>query len=450
MQGSSRDKKSNSFQKLISGYDLKAEYSSEDFSIDACRIIAFYLPQFHEVEENSEWWGAGFTDWVNVAKARPLFNGHYQPHIPRDLGFYDASFESTLASQIELAQEYGVYGFCFYWYWFDGRRMLSKPIDTFFNSKIEFPYCFCWANESWTRTWDHNPKQVLIEQTYSEGWQDNFLRDLSMYWQDNRYIKVDNRPLIIIYRAKQIPDCHNAIKELRKSSLTLLGVDPYIVIVDFYDVESSSEFGADALVEFPPHKFWHESNRGETPSDIQESFAGRIISYEKVLIQSVDRIIPKGEKIFRALIPSWDNTARLSNRSVIIQNTNPQLFKVWLDALRQYTRENRLLNENFLFINAWNEWAEGAHLEPDLKIGNGFLNQIKKSQFFQSDLDYMSKKYVLDRLGITSDNIDRNAYFSADYYSPPNSIKMKFASQIEKISPTLYRLLRRLYRWTLR
>ncbi len=437
------------FEKLLSGTQLKSNYTPGEFLQDSSRIIAFYLPQYHEVAENSEWWGKGFTDWVNVAKARPLFEGHYQPHIPRDLGFYDASLESTLSSQVNLAKEYGLYGFCFYWYWFDGKRMLSAPIETFLKSDLNFPFCFCWANESWARTWDNNPSEILIKQVYSTGWQKKLIQDLAVYWMDNRYIKVDNRPLLLIYRAKIIPNYFESIKILRETSMELLGLDPYIVVVDFYDVTSASEFGADALVEFPPHKFWHEANQVDTPNEQVIDFEGRIIDYKKVIVQSITRQISKEETIFRTLMPSWDNTARIGKRAVIIQNTNPKLFKVWLDALRQFTRENRQPNTNFLFVNAWNEWAEGAHLEPDLYTELGYLNQIKKSKFFQKDCSYLSMDYMLESLELADDKINRNPYFSPKYYSSANTIKMKLASKIHIISPSLYRLLRRLYKSTL-
>jgi len=440
----------NTFEEILAGEKLKFSYTEDEFLKDTARIIAFYLPQFHEVRENSEWWGNGFTDWVNVAKARPHFEGHYQPHIPRDLGFYDASLETTLEAQVTLAKDYDVYGFCFYWYWFDGKRMLSKPIDALFNSQINFPYCFCWANDSWARTWDHNPKEMLIEQSYGEGWEKRLVTDFTKYWSDERYIKVDNRPLLLIYRAKQIPDYAISIQKIRDLSQVLLGTNPYILVVDFYDVSSASEFGADGLVEFPPHKFWHESNQNDYPEDIQNNFIGKIISYKKIVIQSAKRNIPKNEKIYRTVMPSWDNTARLGNRSIIIQNTNPHFFKVWLDSVRQYTRENRTTSENFIFVNAWNEWAEGAHLEPDLKIGNGFLNQVKKSIYYQPNFDYLSGKYLHDCLELMPDNVDRNVFFSSSYYAPPSSLKMRFASKVQRISPKLYKLMRRLYRATLR
>ncbi len=450
MNNVSRGRKKSTFDDILAGEALKFSYTEDEFLKDAARIIAFYLPQFHEVPENSEWWGKGFTDWVNVAKARPHFEGHYQPHIPRDLGFYDASLETTLAAQVALAKDYDVYGFCFYWYWFDGKRMLSKPIDTLYNSKIKFPYCFCWANDSWARTWDHNPKEILIEQKYGEDWEKRLIEDFTKYWADERYIKVNGRPLFLIYRAKQIPNYADSIQKIRDYSQMLLGVNPYILVIDFYDVSSSSEFGADGLVEFPPHKFWHESNQSKKPNDINSNFVGVTVSYQKIVIQSVERKTPKNEKIYRTVMPSWDNTARLGDRSVIIQNTNPHFFRVWLDSMRQYTREHRALDENFIFVNAWNEWAEGAHLEPDLKIGNGFLNQVKKSKYYQPRFDYSSKEYLHESLGIMQDNVDRNVFFSPSYYTPPNSLKMKLASKVQLISPKLYKLMRRLYRAMLR
>jgi lipopolysaccharide biosynthesis protein len=424
----------------------KHKYSQEEFLKDASRIVAFYLPQYHEVAQNSEWWGKGFTDWVNVSKARPLFPGHYQPHIPEELGFYDASEERTLRRQSELAKEYGIHGFAFYWYWFDGVRILEKPIESFYNSDIDFSYCFCWANEPWSRTWDNNPREMLINQQYSDGFEIRLLHDLVKFWRDKRYVTVENRPLLIIYRVNHIPSPKNAISNLRKQSMSLYGINPYIVGVDFYDLPDEQDLGLDAIVEFPPHKFWGVNNLRDTPEDLDANFVGTLIDYKKVILQSVDRHVDSTRTIFRSCFPSWDNTARLGNRAVIIENTDVKIFELWLSALRQYTRDRNSDSKNLIFINAWNEWAEGAHLEPDRKLGRSFLEAVKRSEYYLESSDYLEISALKTKLSISDYIQNSNLYFDSAHYTATTTRYSRVASIIFNISPYIFRFLRYVYR----
>ncbi len=363
----------------------RAPHGDQGYLKDESRLIAFYLPQFHRIPENDEWWGPGFTEWTNVARARPNFPEHYQPHIPADLGFYDLSHIETMREQVELAKIAGVHGFCFYHYWFSGRRILEKPFDNFLASDIEFPFCLCWANENWTRTWDGDAKSVLLAQQYAEEDAPRLIESLLPAFQDKRYIRIKNKPLLVIYRIKEIPDPRQTIAAWRQRAHEA-GLDGlYVAAVDFYDISHPDEVGADALVEFPPHKFNYPNNCPDyTPTISNPDFAGHLLDYRKMVLQSARRPTPDFT-LFRGIIPSWDNTARRQDTPTTVINSSPALFGAWLSYLRAYSRHvhtNR--DARFVFINAWNEWAEGCHLEPDVKNGHAFLAEIERSAWFDS------------------------------------------------------------------
>lgn len=219
------------------------DHNPADLS-ERVKLIAFYLPQFHRIRENSEWWGPGFTEWTNVAKARPNFDGHYQPHIPRELGFYDLSNPDVMREQVELARNYGVYGFCFYYYWFSGRRILERPVDNFIKSDIDFPFCLCWANESWTRTWDGENQKILLEQRYEAGDDERFLKSVLPFLTNRLHIAVDGKPMLLVYRIKQPPDPVGSIAEWRLAARSAGLAGLHIAVVDAYDVKDPDEVGA--------------------------------------------------------------------------------------------------------------------------------------------------------------------------------------------------------------
>lgn len=235
---------------VLSGLAPKSQ--TFDLKQDASTLIAFYLPQYHKVAENSEWWGPGFTEWTNVVKGKPNYDGHYQPHLPRELGFYDLSNVEVMREQAELAKLYGVGAFCFYYYWFSGRRILEKPIDNFLNSDIDMPYCLCWANENWTRTWDGDTRSVLMEQKYLDSDPQAFIESVLPHFRDTRYLKVDGKPMLVVYRAKDIPNVARVFQLWRDAVKSAGFPDLHIAAVDFYDIARPDEVGADALVEFPP------------------------------------------------------------------------------------------------------------------------------------------------------------------------------------------------------
>ena len=339
--------------------------------------IAFYLPQFHRIPENNEWWGQGFTEWTNVAKAQPNFDGHHQPQIPADLGFYDLSYIETMREQTDLAREYGVHGFCFYYYWFSGRKILDKPVDAFRQSDISFPYCLCWANENWTRTWDGDTRSVLLEQKYLEDDPEKFIDSLQDHLKDARYIRVGDKPLLLVYRAKAIPSCKEIFTRWREHARQIGIGEIHISVVDFYDVTTPDEFGADSITEFPPHKFnLPGSSWAEKVNDVSKKFSGYLLDYRKAIQTSIGRRV-ESYTVFRSAMPAWDNTARRQNTSSVFLGSSPELFELWLRYISAWTQEQaQTKDEPYIFINAWNEWAEGAHLEPDIKYGKAWLQAV--------------------------------------------------------------------------
>ncbi|MCA9522823.1 MAG: glycoside hydrolase family 99-like domain-containing protein [Myxococcales bacterium] len=377
----SRLEKDPAFHALSRRPDLRAKRSG-GVRRDDSKLIAFYLPQYHRIPENSEWWGPGFTEWTNVVRGRPNFDGHYQPHLPRELGFYDLSHVEVMEEQAELAKLYGVYGFCFYHYWFSGRRVLERPLENFLRSEIDLPFCLCWANENWTRTWDGDARSVLLEQKYAPGDDEAFVDSLLPFLTDPRYIHVDGKPLLVVYRAKELPRPKTSFATWRKLARDHGFDGLHIAVVDFYDISHPDEVDADALIEFPPHKFNGPQNiPSPVPAFTNPHFGGGVLDYSKMIAQSALRPVPSF-RLYRGIVPGWDNTARRQNTPTIIVNSHPELYGKWLEYLRAYTRTHATgIDDNFIFVNAWNEWAEGCHLEPDQKWGLEFLEQTLATSF---------------------------------------------------------------------
>jgi ubiquinone/menaquinone biosynthesis C-methylase UbiE len=341
------------------------------------RVIAFYLPQFHPIPENDRWWGKGFTDWANVVKAKPNFAGHYQPHLPADLGFYDLRVAEVREQQADLARKNGIYGFCYHHYWFHGHRLLERPFNEVLKSgRPGFPFCLCWANENWTRRWDGAEQEILIAQSHSKEDDIAFIRDLMPAFRDDRYIRINGRPLLIVYRVNILPR-PEATAEIWREECKASGVgEIYLCAAQTFDIMNPGPYGFDAAVEFPPHGLFILEISGKVQVT-NPDFTGLIHDYEDVVRFMKRKKCPR-YTLFRTVMPSWDNTARRQNASSIFVNATPELYQEWLTHGVEYADKNLVGEERLIFINAWNEWGEGCHLEPGKKYGNQLLKATRE------------------------------------------------------------------------
>ena len=338
--------------------------------------IAYYLPQFHQIPENSEWWGEGFTEWTNVTAAKPNFEGHYQPHIPKHMGFYDLQNVSVMKKQTELAKKYGIYGFCFHHYWFDGRKILELPINNYLASDIDFPFCLSWANENWTRAWDGANNDILLAQNYSDDNDLAFINDCMAFFKDPRYIKVDNKPMLLVYRADHLPDAKTTARVWRDAAKANGFDDLHLVAIRSTQTEyldPLNAFGFDAAAEFPPHGY--KFGRAETPIPVRTNpnYELSILPDYNLCLERAKQIEHPSYELYRGIMPSWDNTARKQNVATTFLNSSPEAYQQWFEYLVDYSSQHLPPESRFIFINAWNEWAEGAHLEPDLKHELAYL-----------------------------------------------------------------------------
>ena len=341
------------------------------------RIIAFYLPQFHPIPENDEWWGKGFTEWTNVTRAAPLFDGHYQPHLPADLGFYDLRVRDVRHQQVALARTYGVDGFCFYLYWFEGRRLLEGPLDAFVDDhSIDFPFCICWANESWTRTWDGLEREVLIQQNHSAANDLRFIRDVSRYLKQENYIRIDGRPLLVVYRPGQLPEPRQTAERWREWCREFGIGEIHLSYTQSFEIVDPAKFGFDSAIEFPPN-LTSPPNVEHEVVQLNSQFSGSIYDWS-VFPDRSERYSTPSYPLFRAVNTGWDNTARRGSAGTVFVNSSPALYWRWLvNAIRDTKKRFPAHDERLVFVNAWNEWAEGAHLEPDRRFGFGYLEATR-------------------------------------------------------------------------
>lgn len=342
------------------------------------RAIAFYLPQFHPIAENDEWWGRGFTEWTNVSKAQPQFVDHYQPHLPGELGFYDLRLREVMHRQIELARLYGIEAFCFHYYWFSGRRLLDRPLNQYMaDPSLDLPFCLCWANESWTRRWDGMEADILLGQVYNDDNDEAFIQDLIPYLRDKRYVRVDGKPLIIVYRPSLLPNCRRTLGHWRETCKKMGIGEVFIAMVQF-DRFDPSEYGFDAALEFPPHKLAAglECVNGDLDL-LNPEYEGHVVRYQDIVRVAENMPVP-AYPLMRGVFPSWDNEARKPGRGYTFVGSTPMLYRRWLDNAVEYAIQHPVAaKESIVFINAWNEWAEGAHLEPDRKYGYAYLQATR-------------------------------------------------------------------------
>jgi lipopolysaccharide biosynthesis protein len=334
------------------------------------RLLAFYLTQFHPTPENDSWWGKGFTEWTNVTKAKPLFEGHLQPHLPSDFGFYDLRVRETRREQIDAAKQYGIDGFCYYYYWFSGNRILNRPFDDMLTDpESDMPFCLCWANENWTRRWDAAEHEVLIAQKYLPEDDMNFIKALVPIFEDKRYIRVDGKPYLIVYRPQHIPDARHTVRVWREHCRSIGLGEIHLCAALTHGNEDYGKFGFDSGVEFPPHNLRSPNINYEI--DFYDSFQGNVIQYAMIAQSYLDRTYDNS-LVFKTVFPSWDNTARTGSRALVVLNGSPENYEYWLSStIDQVQRSNNAAP--LIFINAWNEWAEGCHLEPDRWFGHAFL-----------------------------------------------------------------------------
>ncbi len=341
------------------------------------KLICFYLPQYHPIPENDAWWGRGFTEWNNVRQAEPQFEGHDQPRVPGELGYYHLLDPAVQRRQVELARLYGVGGFCFYFYWFGGRRLLEAPLVRYLeDSSLDLPFCLCWANENWTRRWDGRHKDILIAQDHCPEDDLAFIGHIARYLEDSRYIRIQGKPLLLVYRPHLLPSAKKTVRRWRRWCRDCGIGEIYLACTQSFEVADPARYGFDAAVEFPPNN--------SAPPDITDRIkplnaTSACTVYDwRVFVERSRQYRTPPYKLFRGVCPSWDNTARRCSRGIVFQNASPLGYQQWLsNAISDTRRRHAQPDERLVFINAWNEWAESAYLEPDQRRGYAYLEATR-------------------------------------------------------------------------
>ena len=402
------------------------------------KLIAFHLPQFHPIPENDAWWGKGFTEWTNVTRATPRFPGHHQPQLPTDLGFYDLRLPEARAAQAALAREYGIHGFCYYHYWFNGKRLLERPVEEILASgQPDFPFCLCWANENWTRRWDGAEREVLIGQNYNDDDDLAHIRYLIEVFRDPRYIRVDGKPLILIYRARHLPDPRRTTgiwrKEARRAGIGEL----FICRVEnfFNERDDPHALGFDASVDFQPDWKAVDDDTGSVvlPDD------HFVIDYREMVDAQFDRP-PVPHLRFPGVTPSWDNSARRKKNAFIIADSTPEAYEHWLTETLHSVSE-REDEHQLVFINAWNEWAEGNHLEPDQKFGRAYLEATRRALQAAASPPALKPPPLLDPLSLHG-FVPREAYLKRlDGQGMSKAVARLHEAHLATVTPTHFRII---------
>lgn len=375
---------SRSFQDSSDEFVPLMAKSEAKFLDTDIRAIAFYLPQFHTFPLNDEWYGKGFTEWTNVTKAIPQYTGHYQPQLPIDTGYYDLNDISVMKRQVELASLYGIHGFCFHYYWFSGTRLMEMPIFKWLeHQEINFPFCLNWANENWGKLWDGGDREVRHKQELLDGDPEKFFQDILPFFQDYRYIKVNGKPLLIIYRPQLFPRerCLELVEILRKEALANGFPGLYLVTVNSHGFQDNPGlWGLDAMLEFPPHGSLEHGLKSKTLNGfVNPYFTGNVWDAGEY-VKAKKYLYDVEFKLFKGVCPSWDNTPRKAySNGAVLDNLTPDIYQEWLEGCIDYSRKHHSPEERFIFINAWNEWAEGAHLEPDTRFGYAYLQATRNA-----------------------------------------------------------------------
>jgi glycosyltransferase involved in cell wall biosynthesis len=342
-------------------------------------VFAFYLPQFHSVEVNDRAWGTGFTEWTNVSRGIPRFKGHFQPRIPRDLGFYKRTDPGVMARQVELAKMAGLTGFAFYYYHFNQGRILEKPIELFLQSELDFKFFLIWANENWTKTWDGLEDDVILSQTYTRASFQAQVEDVARHMADPRYYRINGRPLFVVYRPGIIPEPKNYLTQFSRGIRKRIGVAPYVFMAQGFGDEDPRIFGLDGAIEFPPHKIGRNQRLIHNELNfLDPSYEGSVHDYDDFVDRSLaEQVVPF--PLIKTVFPSWDNDARRPGRGMIVHGANPEKYGRWLAGCIDFARQNPIEGRSIVAINAWNEWCEGAYLEPDLHYGFAYLSETSRA-----------------------------------------------------------------------
>jgi len=402
-QGVLQGRRSSSFRGLDK-IEPEALTYFEPLSGLKAKLIAFYLPQYHPIPENDEWWGKGFTEWSNVSRARPFCKDHDQPRLPGELGFYDLRLPENIKRQAELARIHGVDAFCFYVYWFGGKRLLERPVDEFLRqSDIDINFCLCWANENWTRRWDGLDADVLIGQAHSPEDDLAFIAEISRAFADPRYVRVDGRPVLVVYRPELLPNSRATTERWRQWCRDNGIGEIHLCFTRSFGSSAPSALGMDAAIEFPPLTTGTQEITGNVEG-LDPAFRGQIHNY-LFTAKSASAYVRPNHLEYRGVMPSWDNTPRKLERSISFYGATPELYAEWLRSAVEETCKSLGPENRLVFINAWNEWGEGAYLEPDRRRGYAYLSRTREvmaafSSSIVADSELLAKEGATARVAI--------------------------------------------------
>lgn len=387
-------------------------------------IVAYYLPQFHPFAENNDWWGEGFTEWTNVSSARPSFTHHYQPRLPADLGYYDLRLDEVQAKQVELAKKYGISAFSYYYYWFTGTTLMTMPIDRHIKNNYDLDFCLCWANENWSRRWDGSENDVLMSQQHTEADDVAFINSVIPYFKHPRYIKINGAPLLIVYRISLLSNPQRVVEQWKDLVRKAGFPDLHISMAETFGLENPHEYGVDSSCQFPPHGITAKE-RTRDVENLAPGFSGKVYDYVEVAASEIKRPDPAHLR-FRTVMPSWDNTSRKGLAGHVFHNATPEVFEAWLSHVVAKTRREHPPGYRYVFINAWNEWAEGAYLEPDRRNGHSYLKAVRNALSVQNAV--LGEASLLTGVG-KEDEFRRNVMRVVSTLSNANKQLLRFVSE---------------------